>query len=150
MWGHTVGREQAICDNLKIVETISEIWDCPSGNESRSSGRRSPGRGSPSRRDSRGEQLSRNHSKPGGCKRKDCVFFHPSGRSKYPPQSSRNDKSDFSYRLAGHRRKNEDKCYGKHEPRKCGTKAQKETSELLNQDFVNTLVRAVSQGLAGV
>ena len=119
-------------------------------NESRNSGRRSPGRGSPSRIDSRGEQLCRNHSKPGGCKRKDCVFFHPSGRSKSPPQPSRNDKPDCSYWLAGHCRKTEDKCYGKHEPSKCGTKAQKETNELLNPDFVNTLVRAVSQGLAGV
>ena len=61
------------------------------------SGDRSPGRSSPGRPDTRSEILCRNNSEAGGCRRKNCAFFHPSGRSRVSPQPAR----DSTYWLAG-------------------------------------------------
>ena len=122
---------------------------------SRRQGSRSPSR-SPSRRDSRSTQLCRDVSKPGGCRWKDkCHFFHPPGRSNSSSQPSREEKTDCNYWKAGYCKKTEDECRGKHESSKFGSKpstksAASKTSDLSNPDFVNTLVKAVSEGLAGV
>ena len=110
-------------------------------------------RGSPGRQDNRSETLCRNHTEPGGCRRKNCAFYHPSGRSGSPAQPSRENKTDCTYWMAGHCKKTEEKCFGKHDRSKCGSQAKKteghKVSDMSSSDFANTLAKAVSQGLAG-
>ena len=138
--------QQATTQEIRRQETRSQ--------GSRRHGSRSPSR-SPSRRDPRSIQLCRDVSKPGGCRWKDkCHFFHPPGRSKSSSQPSRDEKPDCNFWKAGYCKKREDECKGKHEPSKLGSKSSTKatvsnTSDLSNPDFVNTLVKAVSEGLAG-
>ena len=87
-------------------------------------------------------------------KGKTVLFFHPSGRSRSPAQPTRDNKPDCSFWMAGHCKKSEDKCFGKHEPNKCGSQDKRKPtvkmSDMSNVDFADTLAKAVSQGMAGV
>ena len=78
--------------NARMSE-IMLMRDRTSGQEEgRRSPGRSPGRSSPGRPDARREILCRNHSEAGGCRRKNCAFFHPSGRSRASPQPTGESK----------------------------------------------------------
>ena len=140
--------------NEKMSDIIVRQGQLSSQEAGRRKESRSPGRSSPVRRDSRSEILCRNHAESGECKRKNCAFFHPSGRSRSPAQPSGYNKPDCSFWMAGHCKKPEDKCFGKHEPIKCGSQAKRKPtvkmSYMSNMDFADTLAKAVSQGMAGV
>ena len=98
--------------------------------------------------------LCRDINKPGGCRYKErCQFFHPPGSNEAFSQPSLEGKPDCSYWMDGHCKIPEERCKGKHDPLKYKTKVKilKQTiPDVNNQDFVQTLVGALSQALTGV
>ena len=103
-------------------------------------------------KENKSKQLCRDVMKPEGCRwGKRCLYFHPPGS--IPSATQSGDKPDCSFWLAGYCKYSENECRGKHEPSKCGAKPRKsyqqKPAETNNQDFVQTLARAVNQGLAG-
>ena len=102
--------------------------------------------------ENREKQLCRDSMKPEGCRwGKRCMFFHPPGST--PTSAQSGEKPDCSFWLAGYCKYSEHKCRGKHEASKCGSKPRKSNqhkpAETNGPDFVQTLARAMNQGLAG-
>jgi hypothetical protein len=103
-------------------------------------------------KENKSKQLCRDAMKPEGCSwGKRCMYFHPPGSTQTSAHSG--NRPDCSFWLAGFCKYSEDECRGKHEPSKCGAKPRKtpqqKPAQIDNQDFVQTLARAVNQGLAG-
>ena len=102
----------------------------------------------------RKQTLCRDLGKPGGCRYKErCQFFHPPGSNETFSQPSQWGKPDCSYWMDGHCKMPEERCKGKHDPTKFKTKprVEKLVGPIVNhQDFVQTLVGALSQAMTGV
>ena len=106
----------------------------------------------------RSTELCRDFKRQGFCYRgSSCRFFHPPGSNKPSSQPEPIMKPDCAHWLAGYCRNREDRCRGKHEANKCGTQTKQynqvkptKQQDFNNPDFVQSLVKAVSQSLAGV
>ena len=102
---------------------------------------------------SRKQTLCRDLNKPGGCWYKErCQFFHPPGSNESFSQPSHRGKPDCTYWMDGHCKISEERCKGKHDPLKYNTKPRVEKQaipDINNQDFVQTLVGALSQAMTG-
>ena len=101
-------------------------------------------------------ELCRDFQRQGNCFRGNkCIYFHPPGRNHAAPQPDRNMKPDCRYWMEGYCRKEESQCWGKHNPIMCGSQPKQQAEAtggsigVRNQNFVETLAKAVSQSMAG-
>ena len=101
-----------------------------------------------------GPEVCRDFSRQGHCFRgSSCKYFHPPGRHQSSTQPDISQRPDCRYWLEGYCRKAENLCWGKHNPSLCGTQQkqppQMNGNSFQNQNFVESLAKAVSQSLVG-
>ena len=134
------------------VKTLKEIL------ENRNSSSWQAPQGHPPSPHEKRTELCRDFQRQGYCTRGNkCRFFHPPGRNQSSSQPDSSQKPDCRYWLEGFCKQDQSQCRGKHDSTKCGSQTRRprspragNTENYNNPDFVQSLTKPMSQGLAGV